>query len=295
MARRELLIPAQIASIVMDPEALLLISVSGGKDSQAMLLAVTRAARAQGWLCRLEAVHADLGEAEWDETPETVKAQVAATGLPYHVVAREGGLMGRMEARMHQIKASGESKPFWPSSAARYCTSDLKREPINKLIRRLVPLRGTVVSVEGIRGQESTTRGKKPVVSPRTKIDGRLALTWNAIHDWKIQDVWAEIGTTVGDLLRRRGQYAYAQELRAEGRAAEAPFYEAKAVQGWPAHVAYVYGNERLSCVFCILGCVGDLKNGAAHRPALLEKYIAMERESGYTFRQGFSLESLRA
>jgi hypothetical protein len=37
---------------------------------------------------------------------------------------------------------------------------------------------------------------------------------------------------------------------------------DAEAVSGWPCHPAYVlgHGNERLSCSFCVLASVNDLR-----------------------------------
>jgi hypothetical protein len=48
-------------------------------------------------------------------------------------------------------------------------------------------------------------------------------------------------------------------------------------------HPAYAAGNERLSCVFCIMGSRNDLAHGARARPDLFAKYVAMEKATGYT------------
>ena len=52
---------------------------------------------------------------------------------------------------------------------------------------------------------------------------------------------------------------------------------------GQQPHYAYALGNERLSCVFCIMASKRDLTNGAANHPALLAEYAAMESLTGYT------------
>jgi len=52
---------------------------------------------------------------------------------------------------------------------------------------------------------------------------------------------------------------------------------------GQNPHYAYALGNERLSCVFCIMASRNDLKNGATHHPDLLEQYSALEGKTGYT------------
>ncbi|MGW4720902.1 hypothetical protein ACWEO7_39165, partial [Nocardia sp. NPDC004260] len=46
----------------------IVISISGGKDSQSTLDVVVEAARAAGVTDRITAVHADLGRAEWPGT-----------------------------------------------------------------------------------------------------------------------------------------------------------------------------------------------------------------------------------
>lgn len=53
---------------------------------------------------------------------------------------------------------------------------------------------------------------------------------------------------------------------------------------------AYQSGNERLSCVFCIMGSRSDLANGRKHRPELYQEYIEIEEETGWTM---FADESL--
>ena len=59
-------------------------------------------------------------------------------------------------------------------------------------------------------------------------------------------------------------------------------------------HPAYGLGNERLSCALCIMGCDGDLVNGARNNPALFEELLDMERDSGWAFTQRRSLEEVK-
>jgi 3'-phosphoadenosine 5'-phosphosulfate sulfotransferase (PAPS reductase)/FAD synthetase len=80
---------------------------------------------------------------------------------------------------------------------------------------------------------------------------GREVWDWLPIQHWPVADVWAQIK-----------------------QANQEPFH------------AYKSGNERLSCMFCIMGCEGDLRNAAAHNPALAAKYIELEeRRSGQATR----------
>nr|WP_319527820.1 hypothetical protein [Pseudomonas laurentiana] len=52
---------------------------------------------------------------------------------------------------------------------------------------------------------------------------------------------------------------------------------------GQQPHYAYALGNDRLSCVFCIMTNKRDLTNDAANPPALLAEYAAMESRTDYT------------
>ncbi|MFC6838591.1 hypothetical protein [Xanthomonas theicola] len=58
------------------------------------------------------------------------------------------------------------------------------------------------------------------------------------------------------------------------------------AAAGQVPHPAYLAGNQRLSCVFCILASPRDLANGARHRPELFERYREVEQRTGYTMHQ---------
>lgn len=301
-----------VALAALASGAVLSVSVSGGKDSQAMLSRLAMLRTSYRWPGYAEAIHADLGRAEWPQTPEHVERIVAEAGLPLVVVRRAGGdLVDRIEARMNTVSTvdpTRPAKPFWPSAAQRYCTSDLKRGPIQKHTRTHGS--AVIVSAQGMRAAESSARAKRPTLivdkalTSRHLLDtdddgkpvapppavalerqrahgGRLLLTWLVIRDWSDEAVWRELGTSLADLDERRQLYA--------GGAKTA------ALRGWQAHPAYVFGNERLSCSLCVLACRSDLVNGARHNPDLLARYLDLEERSGYTFRDGLSLAEIAA
>ncbi|MCL5265161.1 MAG: hypothetical protein M1343_08230 [Chloroflexi bacterium] len=185
-------------------------------------------------------------------------------------------------------------RSHWPSSTQRYCTADQKRDQIVKQHRQ----HRLVVAAMGLRAEESPARAKKQAASvcsrttstvlkgllpgealAKQQSNQHLTIDWLAIHDWKVDDVWDACGTDRDALEIRRGLYREGLKLRS--------------LDGWPAHPAYVFGNERLSCAICILASKNDIINGAKHNPELYREYVAMERESGFTFRHGFALESL--
>ena len=75
---------------------------------------------------QLVAVHAPLGEVEWPGTVEHIKATIPP-GVPLILAPVASGktLLERVEER-----------GMWPSPAARYCTAEHKRGPIERELRR---------------------------------------------------------------------------------------------------------------------------------------------------------------
>ena len=309
-----------IAEVLADPEAALVVSISGGKDGQAMLNWLVHLKKSfPGWPCHMYAIHADLGRIEWPQTPAFVQHLCDTAGIELVVVRREkGDMIARWQERREVLEAQGNTKPFWSSAAARYCTKELKVQPIDKYLRR----HKVVVCALGLRAEESANRASKPILSLRTDIttqtlgaeygyslikdgcwsnrrtgvvswlspeaawevwqaegrQGRYALTWNPIHSWSLDQVWEWCGTSRSEWQRRR----------------QLP--DAEALAGWPAHPCYVLGrgNERMSCSLCVLGSENDLINGIQYNPNTYDLLLEMETESGWTFQPGRSLKSLQ-
>lgn len=276
-------VPAEVERM-MNYGATLAISISGGKDGQAMATALLRLAQERGWSKQLVLVHADLGRIEWKQTPGHVRRIAQQTGIPLEIVRRRNGqgrwdMVDRWVDRAETLKAAGKQPRPWSDAGNRFCTSELKRDPINTLLRKY----DRVISAEGLRAQESRARARKPVVSRRERIcaAGREALTWYPILSWTLDDVLQELGSSISDLELRREAFRAGQTDQA--------------LAGWAAHPVYVMGNERLSCAFCVLGCKGDLENAARHNPELLTELVGIEQRYGFKFQQSRSLESLQA
>lgn len=232
-----------------------MVSHSGGKDSQAMLIRVLQ----QVPPSQLLVVHASLGEAEWPGTLEHAQQQAAAAGLPFIVGVAVKTFFEMVE---HRFKVRpGPNSPCWPSASNRQCTSDLKRGPIEREIRRYAAARGlkVIVSCMGLRAAESSGRAKLPVFrkNDRGSVAGREWYEWLPIHDLTREQVFATI--------RDAGQ---------------------------EPHWAYAEGNDRVSCTFCIMGSPRDIANGARLRPELYAKYVEIEERTGYTMHM--SRKSLR-
>lgn len=295
-------VPAIIQDALQDG-ATLAISISGGKDSQAMLYAVMDARAQANWPGHIYAVHAHLGRMEWPQTMGHCQVICNEVGLELIVVERpQGDLLQEMQDRMEKLRGTG--KPHFPSATNRYCTADQKRSQIDKVLRA-APFPDSknryctshhktnqidkdlrhhqlVISVEGIRADESHARAKKPAWEHRKQIctRTRTAFTWRPLLQWSEEDVWAQLGTSRKDLERR-------QELYRQGQGKEA-------FEGWRGHPAYVMGNQRLSCAICVLASRNDITNGAKHNPDLYKALVAMEEESGFSFRQDLRLGELQ-
>jgi len=69
--------------------------------------------------------------------------------------------------------------------------------------------------------------------------------------------------------------------------------FEVIRLDGQSPHPIYATGNERLSCVFCVLGSDNDLRNGATQRPELFNRYVRLEESMGHTFRAKQSLSEI--
>jgi 3'-phosphoadenosine 5'-phosphosulfate sulfotransferase (PAPS reductase)/FAD synthetase len=234
--------------------ALFVVNHSAGKDSQAMLIRLLRAGVPAS---QMVVVHAELPGVEWAGTIEHARSQAVDAGLPFHVVRAGKTLLG-MVANRFLVRPS---VPSWPSPSTRQCTSDLKRGPIQKLVRKLLRDRGTglVVNCMGLRAEESSGRAKKPVFSldARASKAGRVWWNYLPIHSLTKAEVFATI------------------ELA-----------------GQKPHWAYEQGMERLSCCFCIMASSSDLRVAARLNPALYSEYVALEDRTGYTMHA--SRKSLR-
>lgn len=264
------------SSVITDPETVFAISISGGKDSQALLTAFMQLYIAAGMSNKVFAIHADLGRFEWKETMVHCERLCAFWNIELVVVRRERDgvemdLLDRITQRKEQLEGTG--KPFWPSAMARYCTSDLKTDPINKYLRQF----DKVVSLEGIRWDESKARSLKPLWSERMALStkGRKSYTWNAICHLTEEEVWKTCLSSSNKLAKAREIYNMI----------------GKVPEWWNFHPAYAMGNTRLSCAICILANKNDFLNGIRHNPELAQHISQLEEETGFTFKEGTSIQ----
>jgi 3'-phosphoadenosine 5'-phosphosulfate sulfotransferase (PAPS reductase)/FAD synthetase len=223
--------------------ALFVANHSGGKDSQAQLINLLERVPA----AQMVVVHASLGPMEWPGAMELARDQAAAAGLPFIIAEANKTLLEMVERRFE----SRPEVPSWPSASTRQCTSDLKRGPIQREVRRYAKANGFkfIVNCLGLRAQESPGRAKRQEFSQMGISNSvNTWYEWLPVHDLSTDQIF--------NIIKQAGQQP---------------------------HHAYALGNSRLSCVFCILANKGDLSNGAKHRPDLLQQYDALEKRTGYT------------
>lgn len=224
--------------------ALFVINHSGGKDSQAMMIKLLEVLPRKN----VVVVHASLGDMEWHGALELAQEQALEANVPF-IVARAKKSLLDMVAHRFNVRPN---VPSFPSSANRQCTSDLKRGPITREVRRYAKENGytRIVNCMGLRAQESSGRAKKPVWKEHFEHGraGRSWFDWLPIHSLTTDEVFQTISN-----------------------ANQKP------------HFAYQLGNERLSCVYCIMASPNDLILGAKKRPELFALYCFFEKITGYS------------
>lgn len=238
--------------------AWVIVNSSGGKDSQTALAETVRVAIEQDYpMHRIVVSHQCLGNMEWKGTLDLVKEQARHYGLRVEVSSYRNK-SGDTPSLLDYVRQRGK----WPSSSARFCTSEFKRAPGGRTITKMAREHsGDVLNVYGFRASESPARAKKQVFvkNERFSNKSRTVMDWLPIHHWTDAEVWASI------------------------KASTVPY-----------HRAYDLGMPRLSCVFCIFAPRPALIIAGKENPALLDEYVAVEKEISHTFRKDQSLAEIK-
>ncbi|KZC39838.1 hypothetical protein RHOFW510R12_00930 [Rhodanobacter sp. FW510-R12] len=236
------------------------VGVSGGKDSQAVALAVARHLDAIGHDGPRVLIHADLGRVEWRDSLPVCQRLAAHLGWELLVVRRRAGdMLDRWESRwVSRSEAYARLETVlltlpWSTPGMRFCTGEMKTDVISRELRRRFPT-GPIVSIDGVRAQESSARARKAPTSPAAKLTrkGHVGMNWHAILPWSIEDVFDEI-----------------------------------AQSGLQSHEAYrVHGASRVSCAFCIMGSLPDLtvSSGLAEHLDTYRAMVDLECRSTFSF-----------
>ena len=234
----DIVIPRQCRELI-ELGALVAISSSGGKDSQAMTILLSRVVPRE----QLLVVHAPLGEVEWPGTIKHIENTIPASVLL--ILARTASGKSLLE----RIEERGR----FPDSGRRYCTSDTKRTPIERELRRFLKahprFEGRLVNAIGLRRDESRDRAKRLPWrrNKRMSVAGREVYDWLPVFDLTTADVFR--------VIREAGQ---------------------------KPHWVYDYVS-RCSCSFCVFGSRSDLRQAAELRPGLYRKYAELEQRIGHT------------
>ncbi|TDB91170.1 phosphoadenosine phosphosulfate reductase [Actinomadura sp. KC216] len=252
---------------------ILLCNISGGKDSQAMLDVVVEAAKDAGIGDRVVTVFCDLGDDdEWPGTKQLAAEHAAHYCVRHEIVFRQvsdGAGAIRQQGLTEHIESRQQQK--WPDKARRFCTSDMKRAPVHKLMTRLVAekraqgvvgRRVRILNIMGMRAEESIDRAAMAPyrndarASNKTK---REVDEWLPLLDWKVEQVWARL---------------------AKARTRIHPIYAVL---------------PRLSCRFCVLAGRRHLVTAARLDPAGARRRAGLEAAMGHQFRPDVSMAQILA
>ena len=162
--------------------ALVAVNHSGGKDSQSMVVLLSRIAPRE----QLLVVHAPLGEVEWPGTLEHIENTIPP-GVPLIMASVTSG-----KTLLEQVEARG----MWPSKFARWCTSGAKRGPIERELRRYLKahprFEGRLVNAMGLRRDESRERARRIPWrrNERMSVAGREVYDWLPVFELSTDDVF---------------------------------------------------------------------------------------------------------
>lgn len=168
----------------------IMISISGGKDSHAMLWLVRDLAERQGVpRDRLLAMYADTGM-EWHNAGEHVQRLCRAAGVELATVYPVRPMIETFKKRMKIPQFT-----TFPSTKCRFCTSYHKADPMDKLTRRFTD---KLLKVTGERWAESKARSSYAefVSVPRLNSRERTVYGWRPMLAFSEADIWSMVRDT---------------------------------------------------------------------------------------------------
>lgn len=255
-------------SLSLGEKCVVAIGVSGGKDSFAAAIATYDYLKLTGFRGKIVLIHSDLGMVEWNQSLPKCKELADHLDLELITVQRKaGGMMERWESRWAANVKRFENLECvklilpWSTPSMRFCTSELKVSPITSELKKRY--RGhCIINVVGIRRQESSGRAKAPVSKLNKKLGHKTVCKetglathgydWNSIIEWQVEDVFKIIDQS-----------------------------------GLALHEAYTdFGLGRVSCRFCILASLKDLRAASLTDEArqLYLRMVQLEIKSTFAF-----------
>ncbi len=238
------------------------IGVSGGKDGDVAAFETKAALERAGHSGPTILMHSHLGRVEHKDSLPSCERLASRLGLELIIVRRKAGdMMDRWLVRW-QTNVERYSKLQcvklilpWSTASMRFCTSELKTAVICRDLVERYP-KQTILSVSGIRRQESTARALAPIYAPQSKLTsktfGTCGYDWHPILSWTLEDVL--------DYHR---------------------------IHNIPLHEAYTkYGMSRVSCAYCILAGLADLAASATdpENHDIYREMVDLEVVSSFSF-----------
>ena len=268
--------------------SIIVVSLSGGKDSTAMLLHLVEHYGPERLIAHYQVIPAD-----WDETLPYVQSVCARLGVT--LVAQQilyqpvGEGTGVRTLDVIDIKDKRDIVPWglpntiaditdlamrrgWPPSPAmRWCTSYAKVRVLDRWIAGQqnagLKLGPDVIVALGERWAESPRRAKKVELWPRPRCQRKAYRVWN----WLPVIAWS-----------RRDVFRYLREHGIEPH----PAYRYQGMSDRQMVDLDREGGPRVGCRFCIFACSHEICHQAemaANRP-LLHRIADVERATGRTW-----------
>lgn len=160
--------------IEFDQTTPIVVNVSGGKDSSALLIWM----KAHYPHHQITALYCDTGF-EHPGVLQYIQSMTNQLNVPHVVIRSDYSLLSLVQYRR-----------VVPTVFCRFCTSRLKQYPADKWIRKTFP-NGNVVQCFGFRAEESPARAKKSVLAPYPELctRNREVLFYAPLLDWRTDDV----------------------------------------------------------------------------------------------------------
>lgn len=223
------------------------VSVSGGKDSSALMLWALRHFPLDKIIC----VHAKI-DIDWKETVPVTQAQCDYLNMPL-VIVQANHADGSVKGFLSKLVAPRKKRDgtiienSFPSMSCRWCTSELKVAPIDKFINTL---KGNILVLIGERAEESTERANMETIRAGVCSKTRNVVKYSPIHSMLETEVW--------DLINENNL---------------------------PIHPVYSWGVSRASCAICIFSSDKEIKIAYEKAPEIVLAYMEAETKVSHSFR----------
>ena len=257
---------------MMDAYDLIVIGLSGGKDSTALML---YAMYESGWpVEKIAFVFCDTG----NEDPLTYAYIKMLSEHVHQIHHLDPGV---------DFYTLAQQRGRFPSTKRRFCTQVLKIDPKHKMFAELFDAGLNPINVTGIRHDEAhngNDRGETLYVDYEQFMhDGRYYTlpNCNPLIDWTLGDVWnihkkyLSVDLVAG-IIQEDSTLEYKDLL-----------LERLYSEGIPANPLYLMGASRVGCFPCINSRKGEIRSIAKYRPSRID--FIRQQELHPAFRKGIS------